>query len=61
MASQLKSDRADGEMHIIFQVPSLPPFNADGLRYLEGEVVYRMAIGPYVRTPFERIIISPQL
>ncbi|KAG9006382.1 hypothetical protein FRB94_000846 [Tulasnella sp. JGI-2019a] len=37
----------DGEMHVIFQVPSLPPFNVDGLRYLEQEHVYRVPIGPY--------------
>lgn len=39
----------DGDMHVIFQVPSLPPFNVDGLRYLEQEHVYRVPIGPYVR------------
>ncbi|KAG8864502.1 hypothetical protein FRB96_005005 [Tulasnella sp. 330] len=37
----------DGDMHVIFQVPSLSPFNVDGLRYLEPEHVYRVPIGPY--------------
>ncbi|KAG8935338.1 hypothetical protein FRC02_008274 [Tulasnella sp. 418] len=37
----------DGEMHIICQVPSLPVFSADGLRYLEGEHRYSVPMGNY--------------
>lgn len=38
---------AEGEMHAIFQIPSLPPFTVDGLKYLEPEHVYRVPLGPY--------------
>ncbi|KAG8901787.1 hypothetical protein FRB99_005104 [Tulasnella sp. 403] len=36
-----------GDMFVIFQIPSLPPFNVDGLRYLEQEHMYRVPIGQY--------------
>lgn len=38
---------AEGEMHAIFQIQSLPPFTVDGLKYLEPEHVYRVPLGPY--------------